>query len=282
MEAWSNLEGKVVMVTGASSGFGRELCVDLAKAGCQVIAAARRTNRLQSLCEEINTSPHATELTNAPISGSISCRAEAVELDVAGDEETIKMAVEKAWKCFGRIDALVNNAGIRGGVKSSLELSEEEWNNVVRTNLTGSWLVSKHVGLRMVEAVQEGCIINISSTGGLNRTLSKGLLAYGSSKTGLNSMTKIMALELGKHNIRVNSICPDIFKSEITEGLMRKEWMKNVAERTVPLKAFLTPDPALSSLVRYLIHDTSKYVTGNIFIVDSGTTLPGLPIFSSL
>ena len=93
---------------------------------------------------------------------------------------------------------------------------------------------------------------------------------------------QIMALELGKHNIRVNSICPDIFKSEITEGLMRKEWLKNVAERTVPLKAFLTPDPALSSLVRYLIHDTSKYVTGNIFIVDSGTTLPALPIFSSL
>ena len=79
----------------------------------------------------------------------------------------------------------------QGGVKSSLELSEEEWNNVVRTNLTGSWLVSKHVGLRTVEAVQEGCIINISSTGGLNRTLSQGLLAYGSSKTGLNSMTKV-------------------------------------------------------------------------------------------
>ena len=104
----------MVMVTGASSGFGRQLCVDLAKAGCKVIAAARRTNRLESLCEEINSSPHATELTNAPISGSISCRAEAVELDVAGDEETIKMAVEKAWKCFGRIDALVNNAGVRG------------------------------------------------------------------------------------------------------------------------------------------------------------------------
>ncbi|WOH14609.1 hypothetical protein DCAR_0934129 [Daucus carota subsp. sativus] len=272
MEAWSSLEGKVVMVTGASSGFGRELCVDLAKAGCRVIAAARRTNRLQSLCEEINGSPDAIELTKAPISGSISCRAEAVELDVAGDEETIKMAVEKAWKCFGRIDALVNNAGIRGGVNSSLELSEEEWNNVVRTNLTGSWLVSKHVGLLMVEAVQEGCIINISSTGGVNRTLAHGLLAYGSSKAGLNSMTKIMALELGKHNIRVNSISPDIFKSEITEGLMKKD----------SLKAFLTPDPALSSLVRYLIHDTSKYVTGNIFIVDSGTTLPALPIFSSL
>ncbi|KAL1802564.1 hypothetical protein ACET3Z_031211 [Daucus carota] len=282
MEAWSNLEGKVVMVTGASSGFGRELCVDLAKAGCKVIAAARRSNRLHSLCEEINRFPDAIELTEAHMSGRISCRAEAVELDVAGEEESIKMAVERAWKCFGRIDALVNNAGIRGGVKSSLELSEEEWNNVVRTNMTGSWLVSKYVGSRMVEAAQEGCIINISSSVGLNRTISPRALAYTSSKTGLNALTKIMALELGKHNIRVNSISPDIFLSEITESLMKQKWLKNVAKKAVPLQAFLTPDPALTSLVRYLIHDSSKYVTGNTFIVDAGITLPGLSIFSSL
>lgn len=91
-----------------------------------------------------------------------------------------------------------------------------------------------------------------------------------------------MAVELGKHNIRVNSISPDLFLSEITESLMKQEWLKNVAARTVPLKAFLTCDPALTSLVRYLIHDSSKYVTGNIFIVDAGCTIPALPIFSSL
>ena len=97
------------MVTGASSGFGRELCMDLAKAGCKVIAAARRMDRLTSLCEEINN------CIQAPEPGSINtCWAAAVELDVAGDGEVIKLAVAKAWKCFGRIDALVNNAGIRG------------------------------------------------------------------------------------------------------------------------------------------------------------------------
>lgn len=284
MEAWSSLEGKVVMVTGASSGLGRKLCIDLATAGCRVIAAARRTNRLKSLCEQINNCVDASnQLTSVPISGSITYRAVAVELDVAGDGEAIKLAVEKAWECFGRIDALVNNAGVRGGIKSSLELCESEWNNVLRTNLTGSWLVSKYVGLRMVAAVQEGCIINISSTGGLNRTLTHGLLAYGCSKTGVNHMTKVMALELTKHNIRVNSISPDIFESEITESLMKKKWLKNVATRTVPLKSFLTSDPALTSLVRYLIHDSSKYVTGNIFTaVDAGATLPALSIFSSL
>ena len=113
----------MVMVTGASSGFGRELCVDLAKAGCKVIAAARRTNRLQTLCEEINRFPDAIELTRAHMSGRISCLAEALELYVAGEEESIKMAVERAWKCFGRIDALVNNAGIRGNFFSRIHLT---------------------------------------------------------------------------------------------------------------------------------------------------------------
>lgn len=93
---------------------------------------------------------------------------------------------------------------------------------------------------------------------------------------------KVMALEFGAYGIRVNSISPGLFKSEITEALMAKEWLKNVALRTTPLKAFGTTDPALTTLVRYLIHESSEYVSGNIFIADSGTTLPGIPIFPSL
>lgn len=80
---------------------------------------------------------------------------------------------------------------VQGGTKSALHLSEEEWNNVVKTNLTGSWLVSKYVGLHMVEAVQQGCIINISSSAGTVRTIAHGASAYGSSKTGLNKLTKV-------------------------------------------------------------------------------------------
>lgn len=91
-----------------------------------------------------------------------------------------------------------------------------------------------------------------------------------------------MALELGEYRIRVNSIAPGLFRSEITESLMHKNWLNRVAERTVPLRTFGTTDPALTSLVRYLIHDLSEYITGNIFIVDAGATLSGVPIFSSL
>lgn len=91
-----------------------------------------------------------------------------------------------------------------------------------------------------------------------------------------------MALELGVHDIRVNSISPGIFKSEITKGLMVKDWLDRVTKKTVPLKTLGTSDPALTSMVRYLIHDSSEYVSGNVFIVDAGATLPGVPLFSSL
>lgn len=92
----------------------------------------------------------------------------------------------------------------------------------------------------------------------------------------------MMAPELGKYDIRVNSIASGIFKSEITQGLMEQKWLENVAERTVPLRSFGTSDPALTSLLRYLIHHSSSFVSGNIFIVDAGYTLPAFPIFSSL
>ncbi|GKB42878.1 3-oxoacyl-[acyl-carrier-protein] reductase FabG, partial [Tanacetum coccineum] len=149
LEPWHDLSSKVVMVTGASSGIGREFCIDLAKAGCRIIAAARRVDRLKSLCDEING--HDQTSNN-------EVRAVAVELDVSADGPVIEGSVKKAWDVFGRIDCLINNAGIRGdlpshdgpltsavgvgrligNVLSSLDLSEEEWNSTVRTNLTGT------------------------------------------------------------------------------------------------------------------------------------------------
>ncbi|KAK1307508.1 hypothetical protein QJS10_CPA10g00099 [Acorus calamus] len=276
---WRSLEGKVVMVTGASSGIGRDICLDLARAGCRVVAAARRTDRLSSLCEEINVA--MGPLVSAGPRPEAR-RAAAVELDISAKGPEIEASVKRAWEIFGRVDALVNNAGIRGNIHSPLDLSEEEWNSVITTNLTGTWLVSKFIGRRMCEENCGGSIINIASIGGIDRGQLPGGIAYAASKSGVNIITRVMALELGPNNVRVNSINPGLFKSEITQGLMQKDWLNNVALKTVPLRAFGTSDPALTSVIRYLIHESSKYVTGNNFIVDAGATLPGIPIFSSL
>ncbi|KAL3637125.1 hypothetical protein CASFOL_019424 [Castilleja foliolosa] len=279
LEPWLELNDKIVMVTGASSGLGRGFCLDLAKAGCRIVAAARRIDRLQSLCDEINNRAGSTA-TSEPTQDQL--RAVAVELDVSASGPIVEASVQKAWDAFGRIDALINNAGVRGSVHSPLNLSEDEWENTVRTNMRGTWLVSKYICNLMREARRGGSVINISSIAGHGRGQITGGLVYVASKIAVDSMTKSMALELGEYKIRVNSICPGLFESEITHGLMQKEWLKKVATRTVPLRTYGTSDPALTSLARYLIHDSSQYVTGNVFIVDAGITLPGVPIFSSL
>ncbi|KAK7393061.1 hypothetical protein VNO78_21513 [Psophocarpus tetragonolobus] len=273
MEPWQKLNDKVVLVTGASSGLGRDFCIDLAKAGCYIIAVARRLDRLNSLCHKINSMwPSTVELY----------RAVPIEFDVTVECHIVDVAVQKAWNAFGHIDCLINNAGVRGSVKSSLKLSSEEWDHVFKTNLTSCWLVSKYVSKRMCDAKIKGSIINISSIAGLNRGQWHGTAAYASSKAGLNMLTKVMAMELGEHKIRVNSISPGLFKSEITDELMQKKWLNDVLKKVVPLGTFGTSDPALTSIIRYLIHDSSEYVTGNNFIIDAGATLPGVPIYSSL
>ncbi|KAJ4793910.1 NAD(P)-binding Rossmann-fold superfamily protein [Rhynchospora pubera] len=265
---WKSLQGKVVMVTGASSGIGKEICLDLARAGCRVVAAARRVDQLKVLCDEIN--------------GRDSVRAIGVWLDLNKEEGIIAEAVRRAWDSFGRIDALVNNAGIRDKVYSVLDWPEEKWNELMNTNLTGTWLVTKHVCRRMRDAKMKGSVINITTIAALDRGQLPGAAAYVASKTGVAGISKVMALELGEFGIRANSIAPGLFKSEITAGLVGKEWIQRVCERTTPLKTYGSVDPAITSLVRYLIHDSSGYVSGNNFIVDAGATLPGVPIFSSL
>lgn len=281
LEPWHDLTGKVVFVTGASSGIGKEFCLDLAKAGCKIVASARRSDLLKSLCDEINEMKISSAGAGS-VSEKVPLRAVAVQLDVSADEATIVAAVQKAWDAFGHIDALINNAGISGQPRNPLEFEESDWNYIYRTNLTGSWLLAKHVCLRMRNAKKGGSVINISSIAGTNRVFLPGGVAYASSKAAVNTMTKVMAMELGANNIRVNCINPGIFRTEITKGLVDKDWFNNVTLRTVPMKTLGTINPALTALARYLIHDSSVYVTGSCFIADAGTSLATIPIFSSL
>jgi len=123
LEPWGELAGKVVLITGASSGIGREFCLDLSKAGCRIIAAARRIDRLKSLCDEINGI--SSNSSNESTVSSQELRAVAIELDVSANGASIEAAVQKAWNAFGRIDVLVNNAGIRGEIDKLTNFSSE-------------------------------------------------------------------------------------------------------------------------------------------------------------
>eukprot|EP00252_Welwitschia_mirabilis_P000818 TRINITY_DN10800_c0_g1_i1.p1 TRINITY_DN10800_c0_g1~~TRINITY_DN10800_c0_g1_i1.p1 ORF type:complete len:283 (-),score=13.76 TRINITY_DN10800_c0_g1_i1:148-996(-) len=266
-----NLFGKVVLITGASAGLGREFALAFARKGCRIIVTARRKDLLNSLCNEINENFEA------------SCsRAIPLQLDVSVSENEIDYVIENAWKYFGAIHVLVNNAGYRGTVKSSLRFDEEEWNTVMSTNLRGLWLVSKSVSKRMKDASIKGSVINISSTASLHRGNLPGSMIYAASKAGVNQLTKVMALELGPYGIRINAIAAGIFKSDITKGIFENEQTLKVAKKIVPAKRWGITNPDLTSLLLFLASDSSSYITGNIFIADGGATLPGLPLWSSL
>lgn len=268
----SDLQHKVALVTGASSGLGREFCLQLARSGCRVVAAARRTHLLQSLVADLESDPgHGAK-----------DRISTVQMDVSVSEAAIDTVVAAAWQRFGRIDVLVNNAGFRGSIKSPLELDEDEWNKVMNTNLRGVWLVSKAVGKRMVKEKIGGSIINIATIAALERGLLPGAAAYAASKAGVNQLTKMMALELGNYNIRVNSIAPGLFLSEITAELLKQSWVHEIAPEMVPLQRNGIVHPDLTCLILLLASDCSFYITGNVFVVDGGQTIAGIRVRSSL
>ncbi|KAG6543695.1 hypothetical protein Mapa_014879 [Marchantia paleacea] len=273
-----DLNGKVSLVTGASSGIGRELALGLALHGCNVIACARRLPLLESLRSEVASLPWDQE-TGAPRPGKLAI----LRLDVSAEESAIDAAVEEGWKMFdGGIDVLVNNAGIRGPVKDPLDLDEGLWDETFSTNAKGPWLMVKAVGRRMRATKKEGSIITITSTAGLERSVLPGGLAYGTSKASANQLSKLLALELGKYRIRSNAIAAGLFRSDITDKLFEKSWWPKVAEKIVPVGRWGLVNPDLTSLVILLASDASAYVTGNVFIVDGGQSLPAVPVWSSL
>jgi len=273
----AELDGKVALITGASSGLGREFALSLSTNGANVILAARRKQMLEALCDEINAVANEGDYPR-----TASGRAVAIELNVSASEAVIDAAVEKAWAAFGYIDVLVSNAGVRGPVRTPLDQEEKEWNAIMNTNLRGTWPMSKAVAKRLVGAKRGGSIINISSISGLERSLLPGAMAYSISKAGMIHLSKVLALELGKFNIRTNAIAAGLFKSEITSVLYEKDWMSKVAAKILPVGKWGSVDPDLSSVVLLLASDESQYITGNTFVVDGGQSMPSVPIWSSL
>lgn len=246
-----DLTGKKAIVTGASSGLGVQFAKALAGQGADVAILARRIDRLQTLAEEIN---------------AMGVKCLPIQCDVTVESQ-IEEAVNKVANEFGQIDILVNNAGVVG-VGATEDLPLEEWNRVITTNLTGVFLVAKHVARKMKEK-NTGSIINISSIAGFVSFEGISVAAYGASKGGVVNLTRNLASEWGKYGIRVNSIAPGFFPSEMTQPLVEDPNMLAYVKSRTALDRW-GKEGELNGLLIYLASDAASYTTGQNIAVDGG------------
>lgn len=250
-----DLTGKVALVTGASSGLGVHFARTLAGAGASIAIAARRADRLASLQAELQTA------------GS---RVAAVELDVQS-AESIGAAFDAAENALGPIDLVVNNAGI-SIVKPALEMPVEDWDAVVNTNLRGAWLVAQTAGKRWLMGKRPGVIVNIASILGL-RTIGQ-VAPYNASKAGLIHLTRALAMEWARHNIRVNAICPGYIETEMNSDFWKTPAGKRLIER-IPQRRIGQPEH-LDGALLLLASEAGTFMTGSVLTVDGGHVVSSL------
>ncbi len=247
------LDGKVAFVSGASSGLGHHFAVALARAGAKVALGARRVDRLQEVVAEIE---------------GFDGRALAVALDVT-DSGNVREAVAAAETELGPISILVNNAGISGGAKHAIDIEEAEWLSVIDVNLNGVWRMAQEVAKHMVRLGHGGSIINIASMLGLVAV--PYIPAYCASKAAVVNLTRALAIELAKHDIRVNAIAPGYFESEMTHDYLGSAEGRSMIDK-IPQRR--SGDPAeLDGVLLLLASDASSYMTGTVLTVDGGHTL---------
>ena len=251
------LKGQVAIVTGGAAGIGLAICRRLAEAGAVVVIADVMDETAQNAVLELEQT---------------GTKAAFFHCDVS-DEESVCHLVDRTINEFGRIDVLVNNAGIYPH-KPLGETGAGLFNRVLSINLTGAFLCSREIAGHMISRGQRGRIINIASIDALHPS-SAGMAAYDASKGGLVSLTKSLALELGKYDIRVNTVAPG---GIMTEGVKASMTSKTAAEGKAQLKRFLShtalgqmgrPDD-VARVVLFLASDMANYITGSLIVVDGG------------
>lgn len=245
------LSGKVALITGGSRGIGKAIAKLFVEEGADVVITSKNEKKLNKTSKEIGTS-----------------------FFVCGDirkENDVKNVVNKTIKKFGKIDILVNNAGILPEMKPLHKISEKEWNEVINVNLTGQFRFTKAVIPFM--KIKGGSIINISSDAGLKTFENFYADAYSVSKAALIHLTKNLALEYAKNNIRVNCICAAVVDTDMTRlfWLNTKEKRK-IASAEHPLGRIGTGED-IAKAVLYFASDDSSWTTGSILVVDGGVSV---------
>ena len=247
-----SLAGKSALVTGASSGLGQHFARVLAAAGAKVAIAARRLDRLQQLEAELRAA---------------GAEAAAVALDVT-DRASVVRAFDAAEAALGPVTILVNNAGVPSGTYF-LELTEQDWRTLMDVNLDGVFRVGQEAARRMAEKRTGGSIVNIASILGFGAI--KSLSSYAASKAAVISLTKSMALELARDNIRVNALAPGYFATEFNDAFLASEAGKRLLSRVPMGRAGRLEE--LDGPLLLLASDAGAFMTGSVVTVDGGHLL---------
>lgn len=248
-DALFDLSGKVVIVTGASSGLGRHFAHMLADRGAQVVLAARRAERIEALAAEL------------PSALAVRC-----DVTVEADRDAL---VDAAYDTYGRVDVLVNNAGVSRPAKVEDE-TVDDFRSVVETNLVATYGLTRTVGTRMATS-GGGSIVNIASIVGLVGLGRMPQASYAASKAGVVNLTRELAAQWARRGVRVNAIAPGFFPTEMTEGLFGTEAGEAWVGKLTPMGRG-GRDGELDGALVFLASEASSYVTGSVLPVDGGWT----------
>jgi NAD(P)-dependent dehydrogenase (short-subunit alcohol dehydrogenase family) len=246
------VDRRTVFVTGASQGIGAEIAVTFARDGYDVAVSSTNVEKLGPVAAQVE---------------SAGARAVRVELDVRS-QASIEQAMSEVVAALGHIDVLINNAGV-ALKKAALDMTVEEWNAVIDTDLSGTFFMTQRMGRHLVAAGRPGLIISIASTHGL--VALEDRLAYGVAKGGVMHMTRMLAYEWAEHRIRLNAIAPGRVNTPSREISLSQAGFREKMLGRVPLKRFAEPSE-VAAAARYLASSAAEYITGQTLVLDGGLT----------
>ena len=245
------IKGKVAIVTGAGGGVGKAISKRLSSEGCKVIMLGRNRTKLQKAVSEIGNKKNTM----------------TVIADITKEAEVLS-AIDQTINSFDKIDILVNNAGIINDPMPFHEMSEDQWDDLVKTNLFGMFRMTK-AAIPVMMKNGGGSIVNISSVLGIRSIPRVPLSVYAVTKAGVIMFTRSIAVEYGQYKIRCNCVAPSTIRSSIIEPYLQDEGAKKLLESTFPLHVIGEPED-ISGAVAYLCSEDSKWVTGTVMMVDGG------------